>query len=488
MQVTREFDFDSFIDRENTESLKWDARERRGYPETVLPMWVADMDHRTAPAVVQALHERVAHGIFGYTSPDASYFETVAAWQSRRFGWEVDPMSIVAAGGVIPALAYAVRAFTEPGDGVVIEEPVYYPFRSILENNGRTAVNAPLVRNRKGRYVRDLAVLEATFVASGARTMILCNPHNPVGRVWTREELLGLADLAAKLDVIVLSDEIHADLTYPGIRTTPFSSLPGMSNRTATFTSPSKSFNLAGLQLANIVVPDRKRRQDFIRESNAAGYSEPNALGLAACRAAYEEGEEWLDAFREHMAENLEFLAAALEGIDGIELVEPEGTYLPWLDCRELIRNLGIEAGELDEFMVNEADLWLDDGAIFGDEGLGYTRINIACPRSTLKEAVDRLRRAVEAQSVSDDESAPSPAEATFETAPIDAEAPADSGTSSDSAASADSAVSADSAAPKDSQAPTDPATPTDPEAPADSQGASRAQKDEAAERTEGDS
>ena len=486
--MTREFDFDSFIDRENTESLKWDARERRGYPETVLPMWVADMDHRTAPAVVQALHERVAHGIFGYTSPDASYFETVAAWQSRRFGWEVDPMSIVAAGGVIPALAYAVRAFTEPGDGVVIEEPVYYPFRSILENNGRTAVNAPLVRNRKGRYVRDLAVLEATFVASGARTMILCNPHNPVGRVWTREELLGLADLAAKLDALILSDEIHADLTYPGIRTTPFSSLPEMSNRTVTFTSPSKSFNLAGLQLANIVIPDRKRRQDFIRESNAAGYSQPNALGLAACRAAYEEGEEWLDAFREHMAENLEFLATALEGIDGIKLIKPEGTYLPWLDCRELIRNLGIEAGELDEFIVNEADLWLDDGAIFGDEGLGYTRINIACPRSTLKEAVDRLRRAVEAQSVSDDESAPSPAEATFETAPIDAEAPADSGTSSDSAASADSAVSADSAAPKDSQAPTDPATPTDPEAPADSQGASRAQKDEAAERTEGDS
>ncbi len=488
MQVAREFDFDSFIDRENTESLKWDARERRGYPETVLPMWVADMDHRTAPAVVQALHERVAHGIFGYTSPDASYFETVAAWQSRRFGWEVDPMSIVAAGGVIPALAYAVRAFTEPGDGVVIEEPVYYPFRSILENNGRTAVNAPLVRNRKGRYVRDLAVLEATFVASGARTMILCNPHNPVGRVWTRKELLGLADLAAKLDALILSDEIHADLTYPGIRTTPFSSLPEMSNRTVTFTSPSKSFNLAGLQLANIVIPDRKRRQDFIRESNAAGYSQPNALGLAACRAAYEEGEEWLDAFREHMAENLEFLATALEGIDGIKLIKPEGTYLPWLDCRKLIHNLGIEAGELDEFMVNEADLWLDDGAIFGDEGLGYTRINIACPRSTLKEAVDRLRRAVEAQSVSDDESAPSPAEATFETAPIDAEAPADSGTSSDSAASADSAVSADSAAPKDSQAPTDPATPTDPEAPEDSQGASRAQKDEAAERTEGDS
>lgn len=488
MQVTREFDFDSFIDRENTESLKWDARERRGYPETVLPMWVADMDHRTAPAVVQALHERVAHGIFGYTSPDASYFETVAAWQSRRFGWEVDPMSIVAAGGVIPALAYAVRAFTEPGDGVVIEEPVYYPFRSILENNGRTAVNAPLVRNRKGRYVRDLAVLEATFVASGARTMILCNPHNPVGRVWTREELLGLADLAAKLDALILSDEIHADLTYPGIRTMPFSSLPEMSNRTVTFTSPSKSFNLAGLQLANIVIPDRKRRQDFIRESNAAGYSQPNALGLAACRAAYEEGEEWLDAFREHMAENLEFLATALEGIDGIKLIKPEGTYLPWLDCRKLIHNLGIEAGELDEFMVNEADLWLDDGAIFGDEGLGYTRINIACPRSTLKEAVDRLRRAAEAQSVSDDESAPSPAEATFETAPIDAEAPADSGTSSDSAASADSAVAADSAAPKDSQAPTDPATPTDPEAPADSQGASRAQKDEAAERTEGDS
>ncbi len=476
MQVAREFDFDSFIDRENTESLKWDARERRGYPETVLPMWVADMDHRTAPAVVQALHDRVAHGIFGYTSPDASYFETVAAWQSRRFGWDVDPMSIVATGGVIPALTYAVRAFTEPGDGVVIEEPVYYPFRSIVENNGRIAVNAPLARNGEGRYVRDLAALEATFVDSGARTMILCNPHNPVGRVWTREELLGLADLAAKLDVIVLSDEIHADLTYPGIRTTPFSSLPGMSNRTATFTSPSKSFNLAGLQLANIVVPDRKRRQDFIRESNAAGYSEPNALGLAACRAAYDEGEEWLDAFREHMAENLEFLAAALEGIDGIELVEPEGTYLPWLDCRELIRNLGIEAGELDEFMVNEADLWLDDGAIFGDEGLGYTRINIACPRSTLKEAVDRLRRAVEAQSVSDEEPASTPATATFETAPIDSAEPIDTEASAGPETSDDSGASAGSASSTDSQSP------------GDSQEASRARQNEAAERTEGDS
>lgn len=475
MQVAREFDFDSFIDRENTESLKWDARERRGYPETVLPMWVADMDHRTAPAVVQALHDRVAHGIFGYTSPDASYFETVAAWQSRRFGWDVDPMSIVATGGVIPALTYAVRAFTEPGDRVVIEEPVYYPFRSIVENNGRIAVNVPLARNGEGRYVRDLAALEATFVDSGARTMILCNPHNPVGRVWTREELLGLADLAAKLDVIVLSDEIHADLTYPGIRTTPFSSLPGMSNRTATFTSPSKSFNLAGLQLANIVVPDRKRRQDFIRESNAAGYSEPNALGLAACRAAYEEGEEWLDAFREHMAENLEFLAAALEGIDGIELVEPEGTYLPWLDCRELIRNLGIEAGELDEFMVNEADLWLDDGAIFGDEGLGYTRINIACPRSTLKEAVDRLRRAVEAQSVSD-EPALAPATATFETAPIDSAEPIDTEASAGPETSDDSGASAGSASSTDAQSP------------GDSQEASRARQNEAAERTEGDS
>ena len=397
MQVTREFDFDSFIDRENTESLKWDARERRGYPETVLPMWVADMDHRTAPAVVQALHERVAHGIFGYTSPDASYFETVAAWQSRRFGWEVDPMSIVAAGGVIPALAYAVRAFTEPGDGVVIEEPVYYPFRSILENNGRTAVNAPLVRNRRGRYVRDLAVLEATFVASGARTMILCNPHNPVGRVWTRKELLGLADLAAKLDALILSDEIHADLTYPGIRTTPFSSLPEMSNRTVTFTSPSKSFNLAGLQVANILISDAHLRRTFRRELATTGYSQPNTLGLTACRAAYESGDAWLDALREHIAAARAHVEARLERIEGIEAAPCEGTYLLWLDCSGFLKAAGLEPERLDEVMLNEAGLWLDDGRIFGAGGEGFTRINVACPRATLDAALDRLEAAVAA-------------------------------------------------------------------------------------------
>ncbi len=397
--VSKDYDFGSLIDRENTDSLKWGARKDRGYPATVLPMWVADMDHRTAPAVIQALHERVAHGVFGYAKADSSYFETVARWYSRRFGWDVDPTSIRVVGGVIPALTYAVRALSKPGDGIVIEEPVYYPFRSIIENNGRTAVSAPLVRDRQGRYGRDLAALEETLTASGAKMMILCNPHNPVGRVWSREELRGLADLVAKLNVTVLSDEIHADLTYPGIRATPFASLPGMADQTVTSTSPSKSFNLAGLQLANIVIENRELRESFARESKAAGYDEPNALGLAACRAAYESGEEWLDAFRAHMAENLDYLAEELRTIEGIELVRPEGTYLPWLDCRGLIENLGIEPEELDRFVVEEADLWFDDGAIFGSPGLGYTRINIACPRQTLAEAIGRLRHAVETHS-----------------------------------------------------------------------------------------
>ena len=394
MQVTREFDFDSFIDRENTESLKWDARERRGYPETVLPMWVADMDHRTAPAVVQALHERVAHGIFGYTSPDASYFETVAAWQSRRFGWEVDPMSIVAAGGVIPALAYAVRAFTEPGDGVVIEEPVYYPFRSILENNGRTAVNAPLVRNRKGRYVRDLAVLEATFVASGARTMILCNPHNPVGRVWTREELLGLADLAAKLDALILSDEIHAEMAFPGFRHYPF---PTVSDEAAAcsilFTAPSKTFNIAGIVSSYAIVPNDRLRQAFYSFLEAGEFNHGTIFAYEATKAAYTpEGAEWRRQMLAYVWENVAFVEAYLrERLPKVKVYRPQASFLVWLDCR----GLGLSHDELIQLFVDRARLALNDGAMFGHEGTGFMRLNVGCPRATLQTALDRLTEAV---------------------------------------------------------------------------------------------
>ena len=388
--------FDLVHDRTGTGSLKWDFAVERGRPASALPLWVADMDHRTAPAVTSALLWRVRHGIFGYTEPDAAYHAALTGWFARRYGWAVDPDWNVVTPGVVPALALAVRALTGPGDAVVIEEPVYYPFRQVVEDNGRGVVSVPLTRDADGVYRRDPAALEDALARTGARLLLLCNPHNPVGRVWSREELEELAEVTGRHGVVVVSDEIHADLALPGRRTTPFASLGGeVAARTITCTSPSKAFNLAGLQVANILIADAGLRARFRAELNALGYSQPNALGLTACRAAYESGDAWLDELRGHIAEAREHVVARLARIPGIEATPTEGTYLLWLDCRGLLERSGLEARELDEFILRRAGLWLDDGAIFGAGGEGFTRINVACARAVLDEALDRLAAAV---------------------------------------------------------------------------------------------
>ena len=390
--------FDAVPDRRGTASLKWDSAVKRGRPEDVLPLWVADMDHATAPAVISALLWRTRHGIFGYSEPDDAYNAALTGWFSRRYGWQVEAEWNTVTPGVVPALALAVRALTAPGEAVLIEEPVYYPFRDVVEVNERTVAPVPLVRDADGVYRRDLAALEETIEATGARLLLLCNPHNPVGRVWSREELAALEEVTARHGVVVVADEIHADLALPGFATTPFASLSeAAAAHTITCTSPSKSFNLAGLQVANILISDAHLRRAFRRELATTGYSQPNTLGLTACRAAYESGDAWLDALREHIAAARAHVEARLERIEGIEAAPCEGTYLLWLDCSGFLKAAGLKPEQLDEVMLNKAGLWLDDGRIFGAGGEGFTRINVACPRTTLDAALDRLETAVAA-------------------------------------------------------------------------------------------
>ena len=390
--------FDVVPDRRGTASLKWDFAAERGRPEGVLPLWVADMDHATAPTVTNALLWRTRHGIFGYSDPDDAYNAALTGWFSRRYGWRGEAEWNTVTPGVVPALALAVRALTAPGEAVLIEEPVYYPFREVVEDNGRTVAAVPLVRDADGVYRRDLAALESTIEATGSRLLLLCNPHNPVGRVWSRDELAALDEVAARHGVVVVADEIHADLALPGFATTPFASLgEAAAARTITCTSPSKSFNLAGLQVANILIADARLREAFRRELATTGYSQPNVLGLTACRAAYEGGAAWLDALREHIAAARAHVEARLERIEGVEAAPCEGTYLLWLDCSGFLEAAGLDASELDGVMLRQAGLWLDDGRIFGAGGEGFTRINVACPRATLDAALDRLEAAVAA-------------------------------------------------------------------------------------------
>ena len=301
--------------------------------------------------------------------------------------------------GVVFALGAAVKAFTKPGDAVLIQNPVYYPFTNIIRDNDRRVIDNTLVYEKrvtegKSQYSIDYEDFERKIVQENIKLFILCNPHNPVGRVWTREELQYLGEICLRHHVIVVSDEIHNDFVYPGFEHTMFANVdPRFAEFTVTCTAPSKTFNLAGLQISNIFIPNETLREAFQKEIDRTGYDEPNALGTVACEAAYRGGQEWLDQLRAYLLENLNFLRAYLqEKIPQIHLVEPEGTYLVWLDCSEL----GISGKELDQFIVEKAGLWLDGGAMFGPSGADFQRVNIACPRATLELALDKLKAAVD--------------------------------------------------------------------------------------------
>ncbi|MDR1068531.1 MAG: pyridoxal phosphate-dependent aminotransferase [Clostridiales Family XIII bacterium] len=387
--------FDTIIDRRGTGSLKYDGAVPRGMPADILPLWVADMDFRVTDPITDALRSAVGHGVYGYTMPGDEYFDAVRAWWHGRHSYEFDAKSVTLTPGVVFALAQAVRAFTEPGDAVLVQRPVYYPFSEVIEDNGRRLVNSPLVLTDGGSYEMDFESFERRLHEDRPRLFILCSPHNPVGRVWRAAELARIGELCLAYDCLIVSDEIHADFTYAGNKHTVFSTVSdSFRERSVICTSPSKSFNLAALQISNIIIEDPALRRRFRSELNACGYSQSNMMGLAACRAAYEHGGPWFAELLGYLSENLalvrSFFPPSSEKLDTPRLIEPEGTYLPWID----FRGLGLSHDETDRRLIHDAKVWLDSGTLFGPEGEGFQRINIACPRSVLEDALTRIANA----------------------------------------------------------------------------------------------
>lgn len=387
-----QYDFDTIIDRKNTDSLKYDFAAKRGLPEGVLPLWVADMDFRTPPCVIEALVEKSRHGIFGYSDTREDYDEVLHNWFLKQFGWNVQPDWLVKTPGVVFAINIAIRALTDEGDAVLIQQPVYYPFAASIRANRRKLVVNQLVYS-EGKYSIDFEDFEEKIIQNRVKLFILCSPHNPVGRVWTREELVRLGEICLKHNVLVVADEIHEDFTYPGHRHLVFADVkPEFSEMAITCTAPTKTFNLAGLQISNIFIPNPEIRQRFKKEITRSGYGDPNIMGIVACRAAYKGGSEWLAELKAYLLGNLNDLRDFLtQRLPQIKLVEPEGTYLVWLDCS----GLGLDDKELEDFIINKAGLWLDSGTMFGAGGEGFQRINIACPRAILEKALTQLEGAV---------------------------------------------------------------------------------------------
>lgn len=386
----RNLDFDQIINRRNTRCLKYDFAARRGYPEDILPLWVADMDFKTSSYVEDTLSELVRHNIYGYsnTQPGDGFFEAVSGWMERHHGWKVDPLWHVKSPGVCFAIASAIRALTEPGDSVIIQQPVYYPFSSLIRHNGRKVVSSDLVRDAEGHYSMDYDDFEQKVIRHDVKLFILCNPHNPVGRVWTKEELQRIGRICAAHGVIVFSDEIHFDFVWEGEHNVFQEIDPAFREFTVTATSPSKTFNLAGLQQSNIFIPNISLKRRFTEEINRTGYDEPTIFGIAAAQAVYENGDTWYESMKAYVEKNICFADEFVrEHLPGVSMKKPEGTYLIWLD----FSGTGMTTAELDDMIIQKAKLWLDSGAIFGKAGEDFQRINTACPQSILREALERL-------------------------------------------------------------------------------------------------
>lgn len=389
----RNLDFDKVYNRKNTKSLKYDFAKIRNKPEDVLPLWVADMDFKVSSYVEDALVELAKHGIFGYSEVETPYFEAVKGWMKKRHNWEPDERWLIKTPGIVFALAMAVKAYTDKGDGVLIMPPVYYPFFEVIEDNERRVISNELVMGEDNRYHIDFVDFEEKIVSENIKLFLLCNPHNPGGRVWTKEELLRIGDICLKHNVIVVSDEIHQDFVFGEAKHTVFADIKEeFLGITVTCTSPTKTFNLAGTQISNIFIADEKLRHAFKKQVDAAGYSQCNVMGLVAGEAAYLYGEEWFEAAKAYIWDNIKFIQDYIDkNLKGVTMTNQEGTYLVWLD----FKGTGIPAEEIDRRILYEAKLWLDSGAIFGRSGEGYQRINAACPRSILEEALNRIRRVI---------------------------------------------------------------------------------------------
>lgn len=386
----RNLNFDEIIDRKGTDCLKYDFAKRRGLPEDVLPLWIADMDFRTSSYVEDALIDRTKHGIFGYSEVQEDYFRAVAGWMNRHHNWNVEPGWLIKTPGVVFALAMAVKAYTEVGDCVLIQQPVYYPFSEVIEDNERVIVSNDLYLGTDNRYHIDFEDFEKKIVEHHIKLFLLCNPHNPSGRVFTKEELTKLGDICLKHGVIVVSDEIHNDFVFKGEHTVFASVKKEYEDISIICTSPSKTFNLASMLISNIFIPNKKLKSKFRHEVDAAGISQLGVLGLEAAKAAYEKGDEWYEKMMAYVRENIEYVKKYVEEhMPGVKVIDGEGTYLVWLDFRAT----GIEAEELDHRIIYDAKLWLDSGKIFGETGLGFQRINVATPRKIVTECLERIRK-----------------------------------------------------------------------------------------------
>ena len=387
-----DIDFDTIIDRYNTNSVKWDLAEKLTGVADALPLWVADMDFPAPTPVLEALQRRVAHGIFGYSIIPDSCYEAVIQWTQKRHQWKIEKDWIVFTAGVVPAIHWIVMAWTQPGDRVIVQPPVYFPFFQAARVNNCEMIENPLVLDND-RYVMDFDQLEQ-LIDSRARVFVLCSPHNPVGRLWTRDELTRLGDICLKHDILLCSDEIHWDLALSSNRHIPAASVSdAIAQNAITLIAPSKTFNMAGISIAMAIIPNPRLRAKFVSMQNELGiHLSGNVFGAVAAEAAYLHGEQWLDDLLAYIGGNLKFLNAYLaERIPHIHVVPPEGTYLAWLDCRAL----GLGDTELKHVMLKNAKVWLNDGPTFGTGGSGFQRLNLACPRPILQEALKRLERAV---------------------------------------------------------------------------------------------
>lgn len=388
------YSFDQIIDRKNTNSLKYDFAKERNRPEHILPLWVADMDFQIAEPILTDIRAAVEHGIFGYSEAKTPYFTAVHDWFLKHYHWDTKEEWLIKTPGIVFALAMAVKAYTNPGDAVLIQAPVYYPFHEVIQDNDRVLINNEL-QYENGTYHIDFADFEEKIVSNNVKLFLLCSPHNPVGRVWRKEELERIAQICLSHNVIIVSDEIHCDFTFPGHTHTTFATLSKeVENQCVICTSPTKTFNFAGLQISNIFIPNEELRKKFKHQIDAAGYSQVNTFGLIASQSAYTKGEEWLVELKKYLLSNLDYLRTFLqERIPKIKLIEPEGTYLIWLDCHEL----GLSNTELRDFITYKANLWLDGGYLFSKnkDAAQFERINIACPRATLKQALEQLETAV---------------------------------------------------------------------------------------------
>ena len=388
------YNFDEIIDRRGTDCLKYDFGPKRKGRSDLLPMWVADMDFKLPDEILADLHKRIDHGIFGYTDPLDDYFEALNHWFSTRYGYTVEPEWVTLGAGLVYGVHVSVQAFTQPGDAVMVMQPVYYPFSEAIKQNGRKLVNCQL--HYDGAYSIDFEKMEKQIKEENVKVLIFCSPHNPVGRVWTKEELTKVADLCLENNVILMIDEIHCDFIFPGHKFTSIMNLDEKYHKiVALYSSPGKTFNVAGLQSANIIIPDPELRARFKKGNTSAGYSQANIMGQEAIKSCYTKGAEWVDELVEYIWGNVCYMKDFVEkNFPKAHFVDPDGTYLTWVD----FSGYGLEDDDLEHLMVEEAKLWLDSGAIFGPETKQFERFNLGCPRSVVEQAMKQLKAAFDAR------------------------------------------------------------------------------------------